>query len=107
MVLDDDKQTLLCLGMTLPENLQYLTKIWTMTPGMTADKARNMLLEEERRRKPAELDILGGYAAVRPSEKRTPSRKALESGSGSGCSRCGKDHKEKVCWQLYPELAPD
>lgn len=54
VVLDDDKQTLLYLGMTLPENLQYFTKIWAMTPGITADKVRNMLLEEERRMKTSE-----------------------------------------------------
>ena len=106
VVLDNDKQTLLCLGMTLPEDLQYLTKIWAVTPGMTADKARNMLLEEERRKKQPGVsdDALGGYAAIRPPGKRTPSRKALEA---SACSKCGKDHDEKVCWALHPELAPE
>ena len=104
VVLDDDKQTLLCLGMTLPEDLQYLTKIWSMTPDMTAEKARNMLLEEERRKKRPEGDALGAYAATRPSEKRTSSRKALEA---SACSKCGKNHDEKMCWALHPELAPE
>ena len=37
--------------MTLPENLQNITNLWAMTPAITADKAKNMLLEEERRTK--------------------------------------------------------
>ena len=108
VVLDSDKQTLLCLGMTLPENLQYLTKLWSMTPGMTADKARNMLLEEERRTRPLESETLGtlnAYAATRPVGKRTLSRRALE--GVEPCSKCGKDHEERVCWELHPELAPE
>ena len=37
VILDDDKQTLLYLDITLPEHLQYFLKIWAMTPGMTAE----------------------------------------------------------------------
>ena len=88
--LDDDKRTLFCLGMTLPESLQYFTKIWAMMPGMTADKARNMLLEEERRlAKDKDTPLYGtAYAALKSPDKRTPSRKAsLE------CPRCGKAHE--------------
>ncbi len=103
VVLDDDKQTLLCLGMTLPERLQYLTKIWTMAPGMTAEKARSMLLEEERREKALDNNI--GLVAVRHPSLRTPSRKVA--GEVKSCSGCGKDHDEEVCWKLHPELAPE
>ena len=105
VTLDHNKQTLLCLDMTLPEKFQYFTKIWFMTPKMTANKARNMLLEEERRlnlnknQSDHELYIA---AATRPAEKRKPSQKAMEE-----CGKCGKGHNEKNCWELHPELAPD
>lgn len=108
--LDDDKRTLLCLGMTLPESLQYYTKIWAVTPGMTADKARNMLLEEERRlvkdKNQQDTPLYGtAYAALRTPDKRVPSRKAKE--AVKECSRCGKPHDEEICWRLHPEQAPE
>ena len=104
VILDDDKQTLLCLGMTLPEHLQYFTKLWAMTPGITADKARNMLLEEERRTKTSEQGSGLALAGVRT---RIPSRKVLENADTTSCSKCGKGHKEERCWTLHPELAPE
>ena len=103
VTLDNDKQTLLCLGMTLPDKFQYFTKIWFMTPEMTADKARNMLLEEEGRLNlDKNQDDHGLYiaAATRPAERRTPSKKAVEN---MDCTRCGKHHNEKSCWELHPE----
>ena len=76
-----------------------------MTPEMTANKARNMLLEEKRRlnlnKNQNELYIA---AATRPAEKRIPSRKAAEN---MKCTRYEKNHNEKNCWQLHPELTPD
>ena len=107
VILDDDKQTLLCLGITLPENLQYFIKIWAMTSGITADKARNMLLEEERRIKTSEQDLGMAFAGIRT---RTPSRKALEnagSGSESACPKCGKRYKPEQYWTLHLELVPE
>lgn len=95
VILDDDKQTLLCLGMTLPEHLQYFTKLWAMTPGMTADRARNMLLEEERRTKESTTTAtngVDGWAALR---------------SQGPCTKCGKNHSLSVCWKAHPELAPE
>ena len=78
VILDDNKQTLLCLGMTLPEHLQYFIKLWAMTSDMTAERARNILLDEERRIKESTttLNPMDGFTAVRPPGKRTPSRKA-------------------------------
>ena len=90
--LDDNKQTLLCLAMSLPESLQYLTKIWVMTKDITAEMARNMLLEEDRRAKP---DVSVGpydYAAQQPQK---------------WCKPCKKPHDEKECWRQHPEKAPD
>ena len=103
VTLDDDKQTILCLGMTLPEQYQYFTKIWAMTPGISADKARNMLLEEERRTtKRSDTALYEGYVSLRSPEKRTPSSKAVVQ-----CSSCGKPHKEEHCWKKHPEQAPE
>ena len=76
--LDDDKQTLLCLAMSLPENLQYLIKIWAMTKDFTAEMARNMLLEEECRSKPADAAVGPyGYAAQAPKTWCPPPAKNL------------------------------
>lgn len=95
VVLTPDKQTIICLSMSLPEDLQYLTKIWDVTPGMTADKARTMLLEEERKRAGKEEDIkVFAGAVVGGNGNRKP------------CKTCGKMHGA-VCWDERPDLAPD
>lgn len=100
MVLDDDKQTLLCLDITLPEEFQYFTKIWAMTPGMTTNKARNMLLEEERRQKTLDIGTMGtggvGLVTItRHPSKRTPSEKTIV--NNMIYPRCGKDHEADIC----------
>ncbi len=48
-----DKRTLLCLTMALWNKTHYrsLVQIWGVTMDMTAEKAREMLLEDERRLK--------------------------------------------------------
>ena len=104
ITLDDDKRTLLYLGISLPEKYQYLTKIWEMTPGITAEKARNMLLDEERW---TGLEPLSSYsfAALRDPEKRTPSRKVRE--TFLEYPKCGKPHEKEDCWKLYLEKAPE
>ena len=75
MILEDDKQTLLCLSIPFPENMQYLIKNQSVTSGTTADKYRNMLLEDERRKRTSEMDTMRIYAAARPPRKRTLSTK--------------------------------
>ena len=97
VILDDDKQTLLCFDMTLPESLQYYIKIWVMTLGMIADKVRSMFLKEERRlEKDKNQETLygGAFAAIRSPDKRTSSRKVKDA---KKCSRCGKPHDEEIC----------
>ena len=107
VILDNNKQTLLYLGMTLPKRLQYLVRIWTITPEITTDKARNMLLEKERRIKISDQSLELVFTEIRT---RTLNRKAIEnseseseSGSGSesglepGCPRCGKRHRPEIC----------
>ena len=88
----DDKRTLLTLTMALWDESQYrsLLQIWNVTPNMTAEKAREMLMEEERREQVDEVVNL-----ARGSEKFK-------------CSHCKRDgHKKDTCWQLHPELKPD
>ncbi len=48
VTLDSDKRTILCLMMCLPEQYRSLMQIWSVTKDMTAEKARAMLLEEDR-----------------------------------------------------------
>ena len=47
VVLTPDKQSILCLSISLHEHFQYLTKLWDLTPDMTVAKAASMLLEEK------------------------------------------------------------
>ena len=51
VILDDDKQTLLCLNITLFESFQYYIKIWIVTFEIIADKIKSMLLKKKRRLK--------------------------------------------------------
>ena len=64
---------------------------------MTAEKAREMLLEDERR-----LKANSGASAL---VTRGHGHQGTEAG---GCQYCGKaGHKEDSCWRKYPELIPD
>ena len=57
VILTPNKQTILYFTMSLPEYLQYLTKIQAVTPNITAVKATTILLEEERKEeKPKDLE---------------------------------------------------
>ena len=92
-----DKRTLLCLTMALWNESHYrsLVQIWGVTKDMTAEKAREMLLEDERRLKADS----GASALV------TRGHGHRDTGS---CRHCGKTgHKEDLCWKKYPELIPD
>ena len=94
-----DKQTLLCLTMALWNEPHYrsLVQIWGVTKDMTAEKAREMLLEDERR-----LKANSGASAL---VTRGHGHQGTEAGS---CRYCGKPgHKEDSCWKKYPELIPD
>lgn len=48
VILDNNKQILLCFDMILPKRFQFFIKIWIMTLRMITNKARSMLLEKER-----------------------------------------------------------
>ena len=100
VVLTPDKQTILCLSMSLPEHLQYLTKIWAVTPEMTAAKATTMLLEEERKgERPKSESISYGLGVSTRGEMRPG---GIES---EKCKTCKKNHGG-VCWDERPDLAP-
>jgi len=95
VTLDNDKRTLLCLTMALSNQEHYrpLTQIWMATPDMTAERAKMMLLEEERR------------------DKREGSWRAGEDAHGARyrswkiqCFYCKKrGHREENCFEKYPE----
>ena len=114
MILDDDKQIFLCFGIIFPEEFQYFIKIWAMTPGMIADKARNMLLEKERRRKILDPGIVGVglVATTRHSGKKDSRGRAIMpsrpfNNNVTVCSGCGKSHEADDCWKLHFEKAPE
>ena len=94
-----DKRTLLCLTVALWNESHYrsLVQIWGVTKDMTAEKAREMLLEDERR-----LKADSGSSAL---VTRGHGHRGTEAGS---CRHCGKTgHKEDSCWKKYPELIPN
>lgn len=117
VILTLDKQTILCLSMLLPDYLQYLIKIWVVTPDITVAKAIIMLLEEERKGKKPNSESMpygyrlavgtGIYEKIRPRARRTGPR-----GTGSGrtslaqCKTCKKVYRG-VCWDERPDLAPE
>lgn len=93
-----DKRTLLCLTMALPEHLRSIAQIWHLTPNITAEQARQMLLEEERRNQ-AENPKDSQAFAGRFGKQSRPERPVLQ------CSGCGrKGHTTDFCWDLHPEL---
>lgn len=65
---------------------------------MIAKKARNMLLDEDRRKKNrnqyTEIFYDTAYKAIKERE-------------GPWCNTCKKPHKEKNCWKKHPEKAPE
>ena len=101
VILTPDKQIILCLSMSLSEHLQYLIKIWAVTPEMTAAKATIMLLEEERKgERPKSESMPYGYGVGLAA-------RTVRSGSERiTCKTCKKDHRG-VCWDERPELVSE
>ena len=83
-----DKQTILCLAISLPDDLQYLIKIWDVMIDMIVEKARVILLKEERKR--GKRDSEGRYAFAFFGGKKTGVENKPK------CRICGKFHKS-VC----------
>ena len=84
--------------MCFPEKVPIPHQIWAVTPGMSAEKARSMLLEEDGKEKDSERQTLEFIART---------------GSGAGgkpgtppCGQCGMLHSS-ICYQVYPDKAPE
>lgn len=115
MELTADKRTLLALTMALATTESYgsLVQIWQSLPDMTAERARQMLLEEEHIQKARE------DTAVRVNYMHKKFNKGNNGGSGTNgnnnnggggppCDTCQKTgHSKDICWEEHPELAPD
>lgn len=105
VAMTDDKRTLLCLTMALwnENHFRSLVQIWGVTSDMTAEKAREMLLEDERR----EASNNGDQPIPSKSTAlvhRNSDKRGQEAG---GCQHCHKPgHKESACWKKHPELIP-
>ena len=111
--LTHDKRTLLALTMALATDDRYrsLVQIWQSLPDMTAERARQMLLEEEH------IQKANKETAVRVNYMRKNFSRNDKGGSGSGtgtgangkiCDACEKPgHYKDECWEEHPELAPE
>ena len=68
------------------------------------DKARNILLEEERREKTLDINTVGVglIAIIRYSSKRTSSEKTID--NNMIYSRYEKGYEADIYWKLYSKL---
>ncbi|MCJ1346687.1 hypothetical protein MMC31_004905 [Peltigera leucophlebia] len=72
-----------------------------LTSDMTAEKARDMLLEDERRQAEKNGDKASNATAL---AHRNSDHRGQEAG---GCRHCHKPgHKEDSCWRKHPEFMP-
>jgi len=96
VTLDSDKRTILCLMMCLPEQYRSLVQIWFVTKDMTAEKARTMLLDEDRRQN--HVNENQGIKFLRIFGNKSKERKQ--------CKHCKRGfHIEAKCWKLHSEQA--
>ena len=99
VTLDSDKRTILCLMMCLPEHYRSLVQIWSVTKDLTAEKARAMLLEKDRRQD--HVNEVKGPMGFKASRFQSKSRDRNQ------CTHCKRgSHTEAKCWKLHPEQAP-
>jgi len=91
--MNNNKQTLLCLSMSLSVRYHFLIQIWSVTDDMTAAKATKMLLKEKWRLKnDDELNEEVAMLAIQGEKKRVK------------CSHCEKtEHAVKTCWRRHSE----
>ena len=93
VVLDTNNRTILCLSMSLPQEYQYLVQIWAVTPAITAEKARQMVLEASRQHNQASQ-----------SQSRNPTAFL----AGSKCTHYGStNHPKDKCFLGNPKIAPE
>lgn len=95
-----DKRIIIAIVMGLPKEYQGLTQIWSCMPELTAELARSMLLEEERRQRNADENGLPAGTSV--------AYKATAAADGKKCPHCKRAwHPAEQCRKLHPENAPD
>lgn len=91
VLLDTNNRTILCLSLSLPQDYQDLVQIWAVTPGITAEIARQMVLEASRQHEQA------------LNNARGTTETALEA-----CEHCGDPgHPSNLRYTRYPHLAPE
>ena len=102
VVLNTNSRTILCLSMSLPQEYQYLIQIWAMSPSITAEKARQMVLEASRQHTQARTNNNSN------SHSDSESRHAMQAGQRQKCKHCGSPyHHHEKCWTEHPEQAPE
>ncbi len=95
VVLNTDNRTILCLAMSLPQEFQYLVQIWAVTPSITAEKARQMVLEATRQH---------NQVVHNPYD---PDVRALKAGR-EPCEHCESlGHPSHLCYSKFPDRAPE
>ena len=96
VILDTNTRTILCLSMSLPQEYQYLVQIWAGTPSITAEKARQMVLEASRQHNQALFNSRNPALAFRAGQEKEK------------CNHCGfTGHPSGKCFIEHPELAPN
>ena len=95
VILDSNTRTILCLSMSLPQEYQYLVQIWAVTPTITAEKARQMVLEASRQHSQAKHNSRDPELAYRAQQQVK-------------CNHCGSTtHSTDKCYLGNPEIAPE
>ena len=96
VILDANNRTILCLSMSLPQEYQYLVQIWAVTPTITAEKARQMVLEASRQHQQAICD------------SNDPGVRALRAQGKESCKNFKSSrHPSNSCYFQSPHSAPE
>ena len=99
VVLNKDNRTILCLSISLPQKYQYLIQIWAITPGITAEKVRQMMLEASRQHTQALHNSRNSESALKAG---------YQNKTRDPCKYC-KDpgHPSNLCYTKFPHLTPE
>lgn len=99
VTLDENNRTILCLSMSLPQEYQYLVQIWAVTPSLTAEKARQMILEASRQH----------HNSASYDNHHAQALKAnLIKAQREPCAHCqNPGHPSHSCYKEFPHLAPE
>ena len=100
VVLNEDNRTILCLSMSLPQKYQYLVQIWAVTPGITAEKVRQMVLEASRQHTQALHNSRDSGSALKAGYRDNKARDLCEHCKDPG-------HPSNLCYTKFPHLAPE